>query len=168
MIQFVIRSAKESDLKSIVRLLLRIWKEQYSSFLPVSFLDKMNFNQQLKRHQTYLSKGNTYLIAENAQKDLLGFCSFGENRDSFPKAKWELYTLYVAPEQQRKGVGSKLIKEVLRKLEKEDKMAVWVMKANPFRHFYEKRGFRWVGERNVNFGEFEVAHWVMTRTKQDE
>ena len=163
-----IRPALESDLEGIVLLLLRIWKEQYRSFLPASFLDKMNFDHQLKRHQKYFGKGSTYLIAENGQKDLLGFCSFGENRDSFPDSSWELYTLYVAPEQQGKGIGSSLIKEILRHLVHEDEMAVWVMEANPFRQFYEKRGFKWVGERMVDFGNFEVNHWIMTHLKQNE
>ena len=165
---YSIRPLRKTELPAIVRLLIRIWQEQYHSFLPQAFLHNMDFDRQLQRHKSYVEKGASYLIAENQQEELLGFCSFGENRDAFPASKWELYTLYVAPEQQRKGIGKSLIDEMQKQFERGEEVAVWVMKANPFRHFYEKRGFTLVGEKEVDFGDFEVAHWVMTFSIPDE
>ena len=165
---YSIRPAKETELAGIVQLLIRIWQEQYRSFLPHTFLDTMDFDRQLQRHKAYFKKGVNYLIVESQQKELLGFCSFGENRDEFPPAKWELYTLYVTPEQQGKGIGKSLLDEMEKYLASGEEVAVWVMKTNPFRHFYEKKGYKWVGERNVDFGGFEVAHWVMKRRIADE
>ena len=161
MTEYYIRPAKKTELPAIVKLLIRIWQEQYSSFLPPTFLQKMDFERQLQRHTAYFEKSTNYLIVENSSKEIVGFCSFGKNRDSFPIAKWELYTLYVSPEQQGRGIGGKLIQEIQHQLKQGEEMAVWVMQENPFRHFYEKMGFKLVGQRKVDMGEFEVVHWVM-------
>ena len=165
---YSIRPIQETELTLIVQLLIRIWQKQYRSFLPHAFLDAMDVKHQLQRHKAYLEEGVNYLIAESQDKEIVGFCSFGENRDEFPPAKWELYTLYVTPEQQGKGIGKSLVDEMKKYLASGEEVAVWVMKANPFRHFYEKRGFKWVGERMVDFGNFEVNHWIMTHLKQNE
>lgn len=54
-----------------------------------------------------------------------------------------LGSFYIAPAMQGRGIGSKVLRMLLEKAASDSKaMTLAVVKINPARHFYEKRGFR--------------------------
>ena len=150
-----IRPGSKNDLYNISKLLVDIWRSCYSSFIPHTFLDNLKVEDQLRRHTQYWNSGITYLIAENDQEELLGFASFGKNRNQHISCPKELYTMYVNTNVQRIGVGKILVNEVLSLLK--DDIAVTVFKDNPFKSFYPKCGFVKLREELIDMGEFKLA-----------
>ena len=63
--------------------------------------------------------------------EALGFASFGNDADD--ENRGHLFSLYVSPESAGKGVGSKLLNEVISELSKIGKpeITLWVFKENP-------------------------------------
>ena len=63
-----------------------------------------------------------------------------------------LGSFYVAPAMQGRGIGTKVLEMLLRRAADQSKaMTLAVVKTNPARHFYEKRGFRITHEDQHKF-----------------
>ena len=63
-----------------------------------------------------------------------------------------LGSFYVAPKMQGRGVGTRVLRMLLETAAKESKvMTLAVVKINPARQFYEKRGFRIAHEDEYKF-----------------
>jgi len=52
--------------------------------------------------------GQNVLLAEDARGEVIGFGSCGRTRHSSLPFSGEIYTLYVAPDHQRHGIGSNI------------------------------------------------------------
>ena len=72
-----------------------------------------------------------YTLIDTEGEYGLGFASFGSDLDDLTKG--HLFSLYVSPESAGKGVGSKLLNEVISELSKIGKpeITLWVFKENP-------------------------------------
>jgi ribosomal protein S18 acetylase RimI-like enzyme len=89
------------------------------------------------------------LVAEHSM-EICGYAHFGPSRDSDQNAMTigELYSIYVAPERWRQGVGGKLLFKSIDTLARAGFVActLWVLAANyPARRFYERYGWRFEG-----------------------
>ena len=154
---FTIRPGEESDCAVLAKLLIDTWQSCYAEFFPADFLRKLDQEKQEKRHQTYLSAGVNYHLAENAKKKLLGFTSYGPDRSSSDSTVAELYTLYVAKQQHQKGIGKALLDKVIFLLQKEKRfhfLKVAVFTENPYLPFYFKNGFQEKTTETFDFGTF--------------
>ena len=61
---------------------------------------------------------------------------------------------YILPEFQNQGIGSKLIRDILDRAQRQSlRVRLAVLKINPARRFYERHGFRKVEETDT--------HWKM-------
>ena len=83
--------------------------------------------------------------------ETLGFASFGNDVDD--ENRGHLFSLYVSPESAGKGVGSKLLAEVITALSKVDKaeITLWVFKENPTAiGLYRKFGFSETGREKTD------------------
>ncbi len=154
---FTIRPGKEADCNALARLLIETWQSCYTKFFPADFLNKLDQEKQEKRHQAYLSAGVNYHLAENADKNLLGFTSYGSDRSSSDPTVAELYTLYVAKNQHQKGIGKALLDKVIFLLQQEKRfhfLKVAVFAENPYQQFYLKNGFQTKATEIFDFGTF--------------
>ena len=69
----------------------------------------------------------------------------------------QINDLYILPEYQRRGIGSHLLSKLLEEArEKHIPVRLGVLKVNPARRFYEKLGFRVVGETETHY-QMEVS-----------
>ncbi len=157
----LIRKGNQADLPAIVQLLIRCWQINYREFLPGSFLGRMDFKHQLNRHTTYLNGPAVYFVAETGNADLVGFTSYGKNRSLPIEVAWELYTLYVDPDHQRRGIGQLLLAAIEgeRQIQKSG-IGVAVMEKNPCRSFYEQNGFRAVDREMMDLGDLAVNNII--------
>jgi ribosomal protein S18 acetylase RimI-like enzyme len=140
----VIREARRGDAAGIARVYVDTWRKAYDGILPVGFLDKLSVATQTKSWQRVIRAQDVVLVAEASGADgerIVGFASGGLEMDRDEFFRGEIYTLYVHPEAQRRGIGAELLVEMLRALRDLAPVIVWVLEANEGgRRFYEELG----------------------------
>jgi putative acetyltransferase len=110
--------------------ILDIWYQ--SSVISHAFLDKYFVAQvKLDMKNIYIPGSDTWVFTEGEEK--MGFISMVEN---------EIVGLFVSPDQQSKGIGSKLVDFIIKK---HKEIEVEVFEKNDIgRAFYKKYGFRFM------------------------
>ena len=139
---------------------METWRATYAGILPESALARMreknhrsNWSNLLQGHRSALREGELVLVAEEAKAGVVGFVSAGRTRSAISGYDGEIYTLYVAPDFQNRGVGAKLLTGTFRKLEacQIHSVMLWVLARNPSRFFYEAAGGAIVATRKERF-----------------
>jgi len=126
------QKGQERDLPEMVDLLIQTWKECYSDFLPASFLANMDPQKQLERHTRYFQANTPYYLIRNEAEQLVGFTSYGKNRNASSPSELELYTLYVDQAYQGKGWGGTLLGAILSEAKgSAQSLEVSVLQKNP-------------------------------------
>jgi len=151
------RIGNQKDVSKISKLLIDTWANCYKDFIPSDFLNNLNLDKQIQRHTKYMTANTKYFVAENEFHQLIGFTSYGKNRNENINCEIELYTLYVDMNYQGKGIGKSLLNSILSDLKNiENNIVVSVFEKNPFKKFYTKNGFTKIGEEIIDMGEFEL------------
>lgn len=134
-------------------MLIQTWQTCYEDFLPASFLKNLNLENQIDRHNKYMNRKAVYYLLENDQNELHGFISYGNSRYNTNKIDKEIYTLYVRPNFQGKGLGTSLLQKVQEDcIPHKYSIGVSVFSQNPYRHFYEKNGFEESNREEIKTG----------------
>jgi len=131
----------------IADLLVDTWINGYREFMPTDILNELNVDSQILRHQKYFESGIKYVVALDSQEHLIGFGSFGANRMKLDRGVLELYTLYVGMDSQGKGVGKKLLSEIVNEIS--GSLIVSVFAKNPYKQFYTNNGFKYFNEETI-------------------
>lgn len=138
-----IRPADSADLPAIATILVDTWRRTFDGLLAPSFLDNLNYQQQQERHRKVMSNNQTlYYVAENQNKDILGFINAGPDRTSANARHAEIYAIYIRTEYQGSGIGHRLVHAAATTLAAQGKQSlrVWALSNNPFRFFYQRLG----------------------------
>jgi ribosomal protein S18 acetylase RimI-like enzyme len=152
--QLPIRPAKSSDARGIAEVHVAAWKSAYRGLLPDAVLERLSVEDAEARWQERLSEPWAELLVLTREERIVGYVGYGPTRDEAldPKEVGEVYVLYVAPSEWRKGHGSALLREALDSLRKKGRMEVvlWVLHNNEqATAFYEAAGFVADGARQV-------------------
>jgi len=127
----LIRPVKSSDLGSLVTVFRACWNISYRDLISAEVREAMDIatTTNLLNASANPKPGRFTLVS--IEDETLGFASFGN--DAEDESRGHLFSLYVSPESARKGVGSKLLAEVIAKLAQVDKaeITLWVFKENP-------------------------------------
>jgi GNAT superfamily N-acetyltransferase len=93
-------------------------------------------------------------VAETGTGHVVGFADAGHAREEEQTCDGELYAIYILEPYQRQGIGRLLVRAVARRLLEVQirSMAVWVLKDNPARAFYERLGGRTIATKPVDIG----------------
>jgi ribosomal protein S18 acetylase RimI-like enzyme len=139
----LIRPVTSQDLGSLVTIFRACWNISYRDLISESVRDAMDVEAATKllTNAVNPNPGRYTLIATEGETGL-GFASFGSDPEDATKG--HLYSLYVSPESAGKGVGFKLLNEVISELGKIGKpeITLWVFKENPIAiGLYRKSGF---------------------------
>jgi ribosomal protein S18 acetylase RimI-like enzyme len=103
------------------------------------------------------------LVAEQSD-EICGYAHFGPTRDAGedPMSTGELYSLYVAPERWRQGIGGRLLVDSMHTLGRGgfDACTLWVLALNDLaRRFYQRHGWRFDGAKKpADQGVLEVRY----------
>ena len=152
-----LRVARPADAAAIARVHVETWRAAYAGIVPDAYLVAMTESKQaLQWNHTIRSAVAPEAVLVAASADLpggriVGFGSCGRARKR-PGAG-EVFTLYVAPDWQGRGIGRRLLHGLLAKLKAGglNEALVWVLSDNPARFFYEAMGARRVAERQERF-----------------
>ena len=147
-----IRPVKSSDLGSLVTIFRACWNISYRDLISEDVRKAMDLEAATKLLTAAANPkpGRFTLIASDIDNGL-GFASFGSDVED--PSKGHLFSLYVSPEAAGKGVGSKLLREVIAALTKEGKpdITLWVFKENPTAlGLYRKFGFIETGREKTD------------------
>ena len=140
---FDIRPASTNDLPQIGRLLVAAWRSAFRGILEDAFLNAMSAGDQAAQHARRMTMpGVSYRIAVHQRDGVIGLATFGPAREQIPPHIQELYSLYVAPGQQRQGIGTALVRAMAERCRAGNVEAIfaWTLRDNPHREFYEKLG----------------------------
>jgi ribosomal protein S18 acetylase RimI-like enzyme len=144
--QIAVRSATGSDARAIARVHVDSWRDVYAGILPTERLVRMSVSTQTKvwTYNIFRSGvGSPVLVAEDPEDGrVVAFSSGGRARRRARKGQGEIYTLYVDPDCQNRGIGSTLLQAMRVGLAKAGyaQAIVWVLAENPSRFFYEAMG----------------------------
>ena len=159
---FLLRQAVTSDAEGIARVRVVTWQSTYLGLIPDSFLQNLNIEQSTvnwtKRLESSVQSAKT-IVAE-IDGTIVGYICIGVSRDLDASDVGELYTIYVDPGHQGKGVGSALIREGIQFLKSMsfNKATLWVFDRNERAiKYYETHGWNATGKRKLDkLGDFEL------------
>jgi GNAT superfamily N-acetyltransferase len=161
-----IRAAYPSDAAGIARVHVDSWRTTYRGIVPHDFLAALSYEQRERMWRGILSpaSGSSFVyVAEDPGGQIVGFASGGPARDPDPDYSGELYAVYLLQDQQRHGLGRRLIGALVQQLIQAGmtSLLVWVLADNPARKFYEALGGQYVYDKWVSIGDarlVEVAY----------
>ena len=160
---FQIRNADETDVHVISTLAHAIWPDTYASILNDAqlkyMLDYFYSEESLKKQ---MEEGHHFLLAlSNAET--VGFASYSHGNKT---GEYKVHKLYVHPMLHGHGFGKKLLDRIIKDIRPKGAtaLALNVNRNNRAINFYEKYGFKKVGEEDVAIGEgFFQNDYVMEK-----
>lgn len=147
-----IRKATLADAKGIARVHVDSWIATYRNIVPDTYLDQLSYEAREQLWKENL-KANNNFVAENDDGEIIGFADGGKERTGkYAALQGELYSIYILPEYQAKGIGRSLIKRVVEHLKEngQHSLLIWVLEDNPSRGFYEKMGGKEVDRKTLS------------------
>lgn len=151
-----IREATPDDAASIARVHVESSRATYGGLLPEGMPSGMTYEKRLAQWSVALGGGGggEFVFVAEAGGAVVGFASGGPWREGDAAFGGELYTVYLLPEQQRRGAGRGLFRAVAERLARLGfrSMALWVLEENPACRFYEALGGARVREEEIERG----------------
>ena len=156
--EVTIRPARASDARGIARLDVETWRTTYAGVLSSAYLVGLSERRrEAGWRRVILHEPRDVRVAVDRSGAVLGFGSCGPNRtDRFFAG--EVFTLYVAPDHQNRGIGRRLLIALFRRLVATGRHSavLWVLRDNPSRFFYERLGARQVSRKALPVGGMSV------------
>lgn len=137
-----IRRGVSSDSTNIAHVHVLSWRESYQNILLQKTLDQITVEERQKMWNKILSNNNkeeVCFVAEDKNKNIIGFIHGGKARETAYSENIEIYSLYLLKNFQNQGIGFMLFKR-FREQFPNRKVYLWVLKDNPAISFYEKLG----------------------------
>jgi len=145
-----LRDAVIGDAPEIARVHVASWRVAYRGMIPDEVLDGLSVAERTERWYERLEQGTTTLVALS-DTALVGFCALRRGAGG----PVEIGALYLDPEVLRQGIGTRLIRETLRRLraDGEREVTLGVLAGNVrARAFYARLGFEEIGEDEAFLG----------------
>lgn len=104
-----IRPAKADDARSVAMVHAESWNHTYRGLIPHQALRNMINRRDISWWSRIIDRSAAILVIDIGGK-IVGYATLGRNRTEKLKAKGEIYELYVLPEYQGIGLGTKLFR----------------------------------------------------------
>jgi L-amino acid N-acyltransferase YncA len=163
-----IRPAESRDASSIAHVHVESWRTTYADILPRDFLAKLSTTSREQYWRTTLTDdldNHVIFVAENDEKEIVGFAHGGPERAENAPHLAELYAIYLLKTAERKGIGRGLVEHVAQGLADKGfkSMLAWVLQDNPYKPFYEKLGGISLKQQEIFIAEQSLTetayHW---------
>ncbi len=114
-----IRKAFPTDAYNIINLYDRVWKSEFYDILPNGIIhDRLKNVQARVKHLTdQIEENNRVLVAVNEER-IVGFVFYGKRQDDTYADDYEIRLIYVLPEFQKQGIGTKLLNGAIEEIKK--------------------------------------------------
>ena len=175
-VTFRIRPAEVADAQALAEVHVASWNHSYRGILPDETLAGMTLEKRLAQWQRLLPAAaeapdrEIVLVAEDAVGRMYGFVHGGKEREAEAPFHAEVYAIYLHPEAQRQGLGTRFLGHMAEwfAAHGHTTFRLWVLEKNPSRAFYERLGGRLLAEfyddtyagqiiRHVSYGWDDAA-----------
>lgn len=149
-----IRSARPADARAIARLDVETWRTTYAGMLSANYLVGLSERRrEIGWMHAIMREPRDVRVAVDMAGEVLGFGSCGPNRGEHGYSG-EVFTLYVAPDWQNRGIGRRLLIALFGRLVASGRRSaiIWVLRDNPGRFFYARLGGREVSRKALPVG----------------
>lgn len=149
------RRAIPDDAAAISRVHAEAWQQAYAGLVPYRALARMINRRDVNWWATAIRRSTIILVAEVAD-EIAGYATLGPNRVSTFPFEGEIYEIYLKPEYQGIGLGTKLFADARSELRRRGYKgtAVWVLSDNdPAISFYENAGGRAIAKGSEHFDD---------------
>lgn len=143
-----IRKAEPDDADDIAEVHDSAWRNAYAGIIPHRALNRMIGRRGPKWWSHAIKRSATVLVAEIGG-EVAGYATLGRNRARELKQQGEVYELYLRPEYQGIGLGSRLFLEARKMLASSGLkgVVVWALEENQNAvSFYDGAGGRDMAE----------------------
>ncbi|UPW81637.1 GNAT family N-acetyltransferase [Lysinibacillus sp. Ag94] len=150
----IIRHMQKNDIISVQEIAKKSWHQTYKGIIPIEIQDR--FLQAAYSSDRLLSRleKSLFLVAI-LEESLVGFANFS----NVVEGEAALYSIYLLPEIQGKGIGTALLQEGIKMLPDLTSLLVCVEKENTKgMNFYQAKGFKKLEE----FDELFNGHLLKT------
>ncbi|MCH9680297.1 MAG: GNAT family N-acetyltransferase [Deltaproteobacteria bacterium] len=152
---FAVRRAEPSDLPALAATRRASWWATYRGVVPEAELRSMDDRRTVGRMaQAQRSSLQRLLVVEDRPGTPLGYAWTGPHREGHAGHRGEIYELYLHPLALGRGAGRQLLTSAIWGLVEQGlhPVWVWVLAANPARHFYAACGGAPMGQGRVTVG----------------
>jgi len=139
--EILIRQAEPSDYADVVQMHYPSWRESYRGILAPQVLDLFDRQQWIdEEYPQRLNRAGWAMWLAESDGRLIGMTVFGPELAN--PGQLEIDSLYIAVDNQRRGVGGLLLDHALAAHPSGDAV-VWCAERNfRARRFYQKKGFQ--------------------------
>jgi GNAT superfamily N-acetyltransferase len=161
----IIGRATVNNASDIAKVYVDTWRATYAGIVPDKSLLGMSYERQAAEWAWLIrNRGDAQpvIVASEIGHGVVGVTSLGASRVSGRPAEGvyadarvgEVFTLYVRPEYQERGIGRQLLAGAFAALTERGcgRAVIWVLRDNPARYFYERMGGMTVAERRERIG----------------
>lgn len=137
-----IRNAGPADARAVADVHFKSWNGAYSGIIPHRALSAMIARRDHKWWASAIRRVATVLVVEMGG-EIVGYATLGRNRARELSQQGEIYELYILPEYQGVGLGTRLFRAARRKLAEHGLkgLVVWALEDNAGAiSFYEGAG----------------------------
>ena len=154
-----IRDATPAEAPTIAEVHYRSRAESYPSFLPEHLVNARSLDERERLWRGFLADAgygrDRHLVVLEEDGAPMGFAAGGPQRHGDPAYPGEIWSIYLRRSHQRRGHGSRIVKELARRMDGAGYPAliVWTHATNAAaRRFYEALGGAYVRTRPSRLG----------------
>ncbi len=151
----ILRPAGAHDAPAIAHAHVASWQATYPGMVSQTYLDSLDAREFTERWRERLTGPSAMQVhVAERQGVVCGFAAAGPSRETVPGFAAELYAIYLLPDAQHQGLGTRLFSGIAQALAAggHGSMFVAVLEQNPARHFYERMGGVLCGEASMEIG----------------
>lgn len=154
-----VRRAEIRDAEAITVVHDSAWRFAYDGMIPAKELARIVARRGARWWDRAIRRGTAILVLEVGGA-ICGYATVGPNRARNLPQKGEVYEIYLKPEYQGIGLGTRLFLAARRELGRFgfDSVVVWALADNDNAcRFYKNAGGRKIARANERFGEVSLT-----------
>ena len=154
-----VRRAEARDAEAITAVHDAAWRYAYDGMIPAKELNRIIARRGARWWDRAIRRGTAILVLELGSV-VCGYATIGPNRARNLSQKGEVYEIYMKPEYQGIGLGTRLFLAARRELARFgfETVVVWALADNDGAcRFYRNAGGRKVARANERFGEASLS-----------